>query len=108
MKTVKVLIADDGPAGTIAGYQLARTGVDVCLIDKSHFPRRKVCGGGLTQHALNKLPFDVSSIIHQTVYKGQVMQRTLQIPGWVKGSIMPSPADDGCRDDLPACIRHYT
>ena len=72
MKFFEVLIVGAGPAGAIAGYHLAKTGMDVCLIDKSHFPRRKVCGGGLTQHALNKLPFVVSSIIHQTVDRGQV------------------------------------
>jgi len=71
MKTVEVLIGA-GPAGTIAGYHLARTGVDVCLIDKCKFPRRKVCGGGLTEHALRELPFDVSSAIHQSVDWGQV------------------------------------
>lgn len=73
MKEYQVLIIGAGPAGSIAGYHLAKKGMDVCLIDKSRFPRRKVCGGGLTQHALAELPFDVSPVIHQAVDWGQVM-----------------------------------
>ena len=75
MKTFEIIIVGAGPAGAIAGYHLARAGMAVCLIDKSHFPRRKVCGGGLSQHALSELPFDVSSVIHQTVDWGQVRFR---------------------------------
>jgi len=72
MKIFEVIIVGSGPAGTITGYYLARTGMAICLIDKCKFPRRKVCGGGLTEHALRELPFDVSSVIHQTVDWGQV------------------------------------
>jgi len=75
MKEYQVLIIGAGPAGAMAGYHLAKGGVDVCLVDKSHFPRRKVCGGGLTKHALDELPFDASPVIHQAVDWGQVRFR---------------------------------
>jgi geranylgeranyl reductase family protein len=45
------------------------------MIDKSRFPRRKVCGGGLTHHAISELPFGVSPVIHQAVDYGQVRFR---------------------------------
>ncbi len=33
-----------GPAGAVAARELARRGCSVLLVDKSHFPRPKVCG----------------------------------------------------------------
>ena len=40
-----------GPAGSAAAQWLARAGVDVVLIDRSTFPRDKVCGDGLIPDA---------------------------------------------------------
>ena len=37
-----------GPAGSAAAYYLAQAGLDVLLLEKSRFPREKVCGDGLT------------------------------------------------------------
>lgn len=39
-----VVIAGAGPAGSIAARELARKGVAVVLIERTPFPRRKVCG----------------------------------------------------------------
>lgn len=38
------LIAGAGPAGSVAALLLARAGWSVALVEKSSFPRRKVCG----------------------------------------------------------------
>jgi len=46
--TYHVIIVGAGPAGSAAAYTLASAGLDVCLIDKSVFPRNKLCGGLLT------------------------------------------------------------
>jgi len=43
-----VLVVGAGPGGSAAAYHLARHGVDVTLVDRSAFPREKVCGDGLT------------------------------------------------------------
>jgi geranylgeranyl reductase family protein len=43
-----VLIVGGGPAGSTLGYLLAEKGFDVCVIDRAHFPRPKLCGGALT------------------------------------------------------------
>lgn len=40
-----VLVVGAGPAGLAAGIELSRNGWQVLLIDKSAFPRDKVCGG---------------------------------------------------------------
>jgi flavin-dependent dehydrogenase len=39
-----VVILGAGPAGALAAVALARAGIDVALLDKSEFPRPKVCG----------------------------------------------------------------
>jgi geranylgeranyl diphosphate/geranylgeranyl-bacteriochlorophyllide a reductase len=46
-----VAVVGAGPAGAWAGYQLARGGARVALIDGSH-PREKPCGGGVTGRTL--------------------------------------------------------
>ena len=44
----EAVVVGAGPAGSAAAYTLAAAGKKVCLIDKSEFPRDKLCGGGLT------------------------------------------------------------
>ena len=62
-----VIIAGAGPAGTMAAYELARQGVSVLILEKSQFPRYKVCGAGLTHKILQEIPFDVSPVFETTV-----------------------------------------
>ena len=50
-----VIIVGAGPAGSTAAYYLAQAGLDVLLIEKSRFPRDKVCGDGLTPRAVKAL-----------------------------------------------------
>ena len=38
------LIVGAGPAGSVAARLLARAGWDVALVERTPFPRRKVCG----------------------------------------------------------------
>lgn len=44
-----------GPAGSIAARQLALRGTKVLLVDKAAFPRPKVCGCCINDHALSTL-----------------------------------------------------
>ncbi|MEZ5087089.1 MAG: geranylgeranyl reductase family protein [Tessaracoccus sp.] len=58
-----VVIVGAGPGGSTAASYLAQRGVSVALLEKSHFPREKVCGDGLTPRAtraLTKLGVDTS------------------------------------------------
>jgi menaquinone-9 beta-reductase len=50
-----VIVVGAGPAGSAAAHQLARTGKDVLLLEKTTFPREKVCGDGLTPRAVRSL-----------------------------------------------------
>ncbi len=51
----EVIVVGAGPAGSAAAYHLARAGVDVLVLEKSVFPREKVCGDGLTPRAVGQL-----------------------------------------------------
>jgi geranylgeranyl reductase family protein len=50
-----VIVVGAGPAGASAAYHLAEAGVDVLLLEKSAFPRDKICGDGLTPRAVRQL-----------------------------------------------------
>jgi geranylgeranyl reductase family protein len=50
-----VIVVGAGPAGASAAYHLAEAGVDVVLLEKSAFPRDKICGDGLTPRAVRQL-----------------------------------------------------
>jgi flavin-dependent dehydrogenase len=55
MDKYDVIIAGGGPAGATAGYLLGTLGVHTLLLDKSVFPRKKLCGGVLTHKTLKLL-----------------------------------------------------
>jgi digeranylgeranylglycerophospholipid reductase len=51
-----VVVIGAGPAGTIIGGTLARTGSDVLIIDKADFPgHKKVCGGAISKSFFEEL-----------------------------------------------------
>jgi geranylgeranyl reductase family protein len=50
-----VIVVGAGPGGSSTAYHLARAGLDVLLLEKSTFPREKVCGDGLTPRAVKQL-----------------------------------------------------
>jgi geranylgeranyl reductase family protein len=54
-QTADVIVVGAGPAGSSAAFYLATAGLDVLVLEKSHFPREKVCGDGLTPRAVKAL-----------------------------------------------------
>ena len=55
MTDADVIVVGAGPAGSTAAYHLARHGLTVLVLEKSQFPREKVCGDGLTPRAVKQL-----------------------------------------------------
>jgi menaquinone-9 beta-reductase len=50
-----VIVAGCGPAGSVCGRVLAASGLRVLAVDKSEFPRDKLCGGLLTWKSMQLL-----------------------------------------------------
>ena len=62
-----VIVVGAGPAGSTTARECAERGLKVLLLDKAEFPRDKPCGGGITIHAANMLPFDLGPVVEREV-----------------------------------------
>src|ERR1700753_3993196 len=89
-----VSVVGTGPAGGSAAYWLSTAGLDVALVEKTSFPREKVCGDGLTPRgtrALVDMGIDVSEA------NGWLHNRGLRVigggqrphPGWARLNNLP-------------------
>jgi len=73
------VIAGGGPAGSAAAYTLAARGFRVAVVDRSAFPREKLCGGLLTPRAKKiferVFQADWSPAIHRTARGAKFFSR---------------------------------
>src|SRR3954468_16390385 len=76
--TADVIVVGAGPAGSTTAYHLAKSGLDVLLLEKTAFPREKVCGDGLTPRATKQL---VAMGIDISEEAGWLRNRGLRIMG---------------------------
>ena len=51
--TIDVVIIGSGPAGTMCGIELQRSGRTTCIIEREKLPRQKLCG---VPHAEDRRP----------------------------------------------------
>jgi menaquinone-9 beta-reductase len=63
MEKYDVIVIGAGPAGACAAYMLAKSKINVLVIDKDHFPRFKPCAGGLTAKTLMSFDFSITKEI---------------------------------------------
>ena len=62
-----VVIVGAGPAGATLGYELARRGLAVLILEKHALPRYKPCGGGITLRTARALGLDLTPVLEDTV-----------------------------------------
>lgn len=90
-----VIVVGAGPGGSSAAANLARRGLSVILLEKTHFPREKVCGDGLTPRATRSL---VRLGIDTSREAGWLHNRGLRIYG---GRVEPFELDWPDLTDFP-------
>ncbi|MCY7363711.1 MAG: geranylgeranyl reductase family protein [Frankiaceae bacterium] len=73
-----VIVVGAGPGGSATAHRLAQSGLDVLLLEKTGFPREKVCGDGLTPRAVKSL---VDLGIDTSEDNGFIRNRGLRIIG---------------------------
>jgi menaquinone-9 beta-reductase len=103
-----VLVVGAGPGGSAAAYHLARHGVDVTMVERSAFPREKVCGDGLTPRsvaAMLRMGIDPEAPGFEKVLGLRVHSRsaTIELP-WPELSSFPGYGLVMTRHDLDAML----
>jgi geranylgeranyl reductase family protein len=83
-----VIVVGAGPAGATTAFYLAQSGLDVLVLEKSRFPREKVCGDGLTPRAVKTL---VNMGISVSEQDGWVRNKGLRVIGAGKRLELPWP-----------------
>ena len=66
-----VIVVGAGPGGATAARLCAQAGFRTLLIEKERFPRYKPCGGCLSPKTVRLLPFDLSSIVENTIFEAK-------------------------------------
>ena len=64
MTECEVLIVGGGPAGSTAAWKLVEAGFDVTILDKSIFPRTKLCAGWITPNVIKNLQINIEEYPH--------------------------------------------
>jgi geranylgeranyl reductase family protein len=83
-----VIVVGAGPGGSATAQALAQAGLDVLLLEKTAFPREKVCGDGLTPRAVKSL---VEMGIDTSEANGFIRNRGLRIIGGEHTLELPWP-----------------
>lgn len=76
MSDADVIVVGAGPSGSTTSYYLAQQGLKVLLLEKTKFPREKVCGDGLTPRSVKQL-LDLG--IEPTEANGWIKNKGLRI-----------------------------
>jgi menaquinone-9 beta-reductase len=83
-----VIVVGAGPSGSTTAFYLAQAGLDVLLLEKSRFPREKVCGDGLTPRGVRAL---VGMGISVSEQDGWIRNKGLRVIGAGKRLELPWP-----------------
>jgi menaquinone-9 beta-reductase len=99
MDSCEVLIVGGGPAGSSCARRLREAGLDTITLDKSTFPRDKVCGGWITPAVVQELEIDLAEYA-----RGRVLQ---PITGFRTGRVGGAAVDTGYGRIISYGIRRF-
>ena len=105
MEDADLIVVGAGPSGSATAYFAAQAGLSVILLEKTAFPREKVCGDGLTPRGIRGLQ---RMGIDTSVENGWLHNRGLRIIGgghrleldWPELAEWPSYGAVRTREDL--------
>lgn len=95
MNTFDVIIAGAGPAGSSAAIHLARSGLEVLLVEQKKFPRPKLCGEFISPECerhfqklgvADAMNTSAPSLISETVFYSRRGQHVTVPSSWFGGS----------------------
>ena len=95
-KTYEVIIAGGGPAGTSAAIHLASRGLSVLLVEKSTFPRPKLCGEFISPECLQhfeklgvaaEMKGSRPALIGETIFFSRRGRKTIVPSSWFGGIV---------------------
>lgn len=90
-RSFDVAIVGAGPAGSTAARVLAEGGARVVVLEKSEFPRMKICGGGVVRRAAPLLPAGITLRAEREL--SRVVMRFLEPAGPSSERPSHSPCD---------------
>jgi len=107
-----VLVIGGGPAGSAAGFWLAKAGHDVCVLERKAFPRDKTCGDGLTPRAVHQiremgLEPDIAARHHRHDGLRAVAHGITLELAWPEHPVFPSYGYVVRRRDLDALVAEH-
>lgn len=59
-----MIVVGGGPAGSTCAWKLRQAGMDVLVLDRSEFPRTKLCAGWITPQVVDDLEFNIDEYPH--------------------------------------------
>ncbi|MGD8886688.1 MAG: FAD-dependent oxidoreductase, partial [Gammaproteobacteria bacterium] len=97
MDKYDVIIVGGGPAGSSCAWHLTRNGLKTAIIDKSTFPRNKVCAGWITPEVVQSLQIDLDDYAKDNILQPISSFITGIIGGSYTKSSYASPVSYGIR-----------
>ena len=77
-----IVIIGAGPAGSACGIRLAKNGIDCCIIEKTAFPRVKLCAGVLTAKSRHLLASLLGADDYARLMEASLVARESRLRLW--------------------------